>query len=191
MSRHCRAYRLAGARCRVAQTVHRTVCYCSFFDSHKYKEKEKPHLKARFLFLERVMGIEPTRPAWKAGILAIELHPHTGNENYNNTNRSNSQGIFSIFINFFIPLKKAAKYGTIHMNFILKGILYNKKDGNYNVRKRKNIQKEIGCFYQKNIFRFGVALDKLHIIWQNKKNLSMRRNYAFILSEFCKSVRSL
>ncbi len=23
------------------------------------------------------MGIEPTRPAWKAGILAIELHPHT------------------------------------------------------------------------------------------------------------------
>ncbi len=26
--------------------------------------------------LERVMGIEPTRPAWKAGILAIELHPH-------------------------------------------------------------------------------------------------------------------
>ena len=27
--------------------------------------------------LERVMGIEPTRPAWKAGILAIELHPHS------------------------------------------------------------------------------------------------------------------
>ena len=26
--------------------------------------------------MERVMGIEPTRPAWKAGILAIELHPH-------------------------------------------------------------------------------------------------------------------
>ena len=26
--------------------------------------------------LERVMGVEPTRPAWKAGILAIELHPH-------------------------------------------------------------------------------------------------------------------
>ena len=25
--------------------------------------------------MERVMGIEPTRPAWKAGILAIELHP--------------------------------------------------------------------------------------------------------------------
>ena len=27
-------------------------------------------------FLERVMGIEPTQPAWKAGILTIELHPH-------------------------------------------------------------------------------------------------------------------
>ena len=27
--------------------------------------------------LERVMGIEPTQPAWKAGILTIELHPHT------------------------------------------------------------------------------------------------------------------
>ena len=27
--------------------------------------------------LERVMGIEPTQPAWKAGILTIELHPQT------------------------------------------------------------------------------------------------------------------
>ena len=29
----------------------------------------------RINMVERVMGIEPTRPAWKAGILAIELHP--------------------------------------------------------------------------------------------------------------------
>ena len=29
------------------------------------------------VFVERVMGIEPTRPAWKAGILAIELHPRS------------------------------------------------------------------------------------------------------------------
>ena len=28
------------------------------------------------------MGIEPTRPAWKAGILAIELHPHFNGELY-------------------------------------------------------------------------------------------------------------
>ncbi len=40
------------------------------------------------------MGIEPTRPAWKAGILAIELHPHIGNGNYNTTNQAISQGIF-------------------------------------------------------------------------------------------------
>ena len=26
---------------------------------------------------ERVMGIEPTSPAWKAGTLTIMLHPHT------------------------------------------------------------------------------------------------------------------
>jgi hypothetical protein len=26
-------------------------------------------------FLERVTGIEPAQPAWKAGTLAVELHP--------------------------------------------------------------------------------------------------------------------
>ena len=25
--------------------------------------------------MEQMMGIEPTSPAWKAGVLAIELHP--------------------------------------------------------------------------------------------------------------------
>ncbi len=43
--------------------------------------------------MERVMGIEPTRPAWKAGILAIELHPHT-NKYYNSTKPEYSQDIF-------------------------------------------------------------------------------------------------
>ena len=28
--------------------------------------------------MERVMGIEPTYPAWKAGALADVLHPHKG-----------------------------------------------------------------------------------------------------------------
>ena len=28
--------------------------------------------------VERVMGIEPTSPAWKAGALAVVLHPHFG-----------------------------------------------------------------------------------------------------------------
>ena len=42
----------------------------------------KPQLKnielinQTVLKMERVMGIEPTQPAWKAGILAVELHPH-------------------------------------------------------------------------------------------------------------------
>ncbi len=36
------------------------------------------------------MGIEPTRPAWKAGILAIELHPHL-NKKYINTFLAHSQ----------------------------------------------------------------------------------------------------
>ena len=82
-----------------AKTVHRTVFFRklsfapSLFDSHPYKEKEKSHLKAQLLFLERVMGIEPTRPAWKAGILAIELHPHLNNK-YNITNGINSQVFF-------------------------------------------------------------------------------------------------
>lgn len=32
------------------------------------------------------MGIEPTQPAWKAGILTIELHPQ-GDINYKYINR--------------------------------------------------------------------------------------------------------
>ena len=42
------------------------------------------------------MGIEPTRPAWKAGILAIELHPHK-NRNYNNTDCLISQVFYKFF----------------------------------------------------------------------------------------------
>ena len=42
------------------------------------------------------MGIEPTRPAWKAGILAIELHPHK-NRNYNNTKCPVSQVFYRFF----------------------------------------------------------------------------------------------
>ena len=28
--------------------------------------------------LERVMGVEPTSPAWKAGVIAVIRHPHRG-----------------------------------------------------------------------------------------------------------------
>ena len=39
------------------------------------------------------MGIEPTRPAWKAGILAIELHPHL-NKHYDIIKSFKSQYFF-------------------------------------------------------------------------------------------------
>ena len=41
-----------------------------------WRLSQAPLALCPFSGLERVMGIEPTRPAWKAGILAIELHPH-------------------------------------------------------------------------------------------------------------------
>ncbi len=47
------------------------------------------------------MGIEPTQPAWKAGILAVELHPHH-DENYNNTNLKNSQDFLYYFLKKFL-----------------------------------------------------------------------------------------
>ena len=48
--------------------------------------------------MERVMGIEPTRPAWKAGILAIELHPRFFGKDYNNIIPAVSQAKFQLFI---------------------------------------------------------------------------------------------
>ena len=44
--------------------------------------------------MERVMGIEPTQPAWKAGILAIELHPHLWYGRYYITSNPGSQVFF-------------------------------------------------------------------------------------------------
>ena len=43
------------------------------------------------------MGIEPTQPAWKAGILAVELHPHLCSK-YNTTKHLNSQ----VFCGYFL-----------------------------------------------------------------------------------------
>ena len=44
--------------------------------SHEMEYRACLHfVESLTLEMERVMGIEPTRPAWKAGILAIELHP--------------------------------------------------------------------------------------------------------------------
>ncbi len=48
---------------------------CSIQLSYKRIHIKKPIFMG-LLSLERVMGIEPTSPAWKAGILAVEQHPH-------------------------------------------------------------------------------------------------------------------
>ena len=50
------------------------------------------------------MGIEPTRPAWKAGILAIELHPHL-NKKYNITKSRNSQEFFDLSFDIFVGVR--------------------------------------------------------------------------------------
>ncbi len=46
------------------------------FPINLIKTKKEVMPKGTTSLLERVMGIEPTQPAWKAGILAVELHPH-------------------------------------------------------------------------------------------------------------------
>ena len=48
-----------------------TVHNCGYLDNKKID------LSLSSNRMERVMGIEPTQPAWKAGILTIELHPQT------------------------------------------------------------------------------------------------------------------
>ena len=53
--------------------LRRRLLYPAELQTHSYK---RPHI----LWgqpVERVMGIEPTSPAWKAGILAVEQHPHS------------------------------------------------------------------------------------------------------------------
>ena len=54
------------------------------------------HLLAR-TFLERVMGIEPTRPAWKAGVLPLNYTRTFCDGNYYTMHPPHSQGIFAFF----------------------------------------------------------------------------------------------
>ncbi len=54
--------------------------------------------------VERVMGIEPTQPAWKAGILAVELHPRL-NEIYDTINFRNSQEFLHFLFKKFLTKK--------------------------------------------------------------------------------------
>ena len=48
--------------------------------------------------VERVMGIEPTSPAWKAGILAVEQHPHLYGKRYITILPAVSQPFFNYFL---------------------------------------------------------------------------------------------
>ncbi len=52
--------------------------------------------------MERVMGIEPTRPAWKAGILAIELHPQATFEIISWINMSVNSFLKKIYLFVFL-----------------------------------------------------------------------------------------
>ena len=47
--------------------------------------------------LERVMGIEPTRPAWKAGVLPLNYTRTFCDGNYYTMHPPHSQGIFAFF----------------------------------------------------------------------------------------------
>ena len=47
--------------------------------------------------LERVMGIEPTRPAWKAGVLPLNYTRTFCDGNYYIMHCLDSQGIFAFF----------------------------------------------------------------------------------------------
>ena len=61
--------------------LRRRLLYPAELQTHSYK---KPHIVWGFT-VERVMGIEPTSPAWKAGILAVEQHPHVYGKKYDTT----------------------------------------------------------------------------------------------------------
>ena len=67
----------------------------------------------RSIKMERVMGIEPTRPAWKAGILAIELHPHMFcNADYYTQSALQCQAFFKKIIKIFIMIFNNSKNQT-------------------------------------------------------------------------------
>ena len=56
------------------------------------------------------MGIEPTRPAWKAGILAIELHPHS----YDLSILTQNSNIVKSFLKYFrVPNKYIIRHSIL------------------------------------------------------------------------------
>ena len=53
------------------KTVHRTVFFTPFRFPFRFDKKIKAPLLGALIFLERMMGIEPTRSAWKAEVLPL------------------------------------------------------------------------------------------------------------------------
>ena len=67
--------------------------------------------------LERVMGIEPTRPAWKAGILPLNYTRRCNGHYYSQTG-ANCQGILKNFFLFQCPFPKCVfiLYHILHQD---------------------------------------------------------------------------
>ena len=73
-----------------------------------------PELQAH---MERVMGIEPTRPAWKAGILPLNYTRRCNGHYYSQTG-ANCQGILKNFFLFHCPFPKCVfiLYHILHQD---------------------------------------------------------------------------
>ena len=73
--------------------------------------------KLQHPLLERVMGIEPTRPAWKAGILPLNYTRRCNGHYYSQTG-ANCQGILKNFFLFQCPFPKCVfiLYHILHQD---------------------------------------------------------------------------
>ena len=72
----------------------------------------RPRQSSLFCGLERVMGIEPTRPAWKAGILPLNYTRRCNGHYYSQTG-ANCQGILKNFFLFNALCSSAYIFYTI------------------------------------------------------------------------------
>ena len=71
--------------------------------------------------MERVTGIEPVYPAWKAGALADVLHPHIGRSRKRSYAQLPMNRFLLAFYTFKLinsPLHKAPSYASVPKVFI-------------------------------------------------------------------------
>ncbi len=78
----------------------------NWFCVKKLQQKKTPFLKR--MPLERVMGIEPTYPAWKAGVLPLN-YTRNSQRRYNTTLVKICQQIFLSIIGFYFALLRQLK----------------------------------------------------------------------------------